>query len=224
MIKILGNLFVNSLGEINISFILSIIATTISLASIYIHYSNYIEKKAKIKVELLPIKKLNRQICFSMYSNNCIVNNIDNKSPTCNKNKYSAILHTRIINKSEKPIYIIEFIFKISSNEIYLFNKNSYKEDFIITKVNSNNIKTIDDETDFSKSNDLKITNIELLNPIIKLAPYEVIEGYIKFEPLPKFDMIKPIIIMKTSRKDIKVRIGSIDFNSHYITLLDLCD
>ena len=206
MIKILGNLFLNSSGEINISFILSIIATTISLASIYIHYSNYIERKAKIKVELLPIKKINRQICFSLYSNNYIVNDIGDKPPTCDKNKFSAILHTRIINKSEKPIYIIEFIFKISSKEIYLFNKNSYREDFII-----------DDK------NNLRVTSIELLKPIIKLEPYEVIEGYIKFAPLPKFDIIKPIIIMKTSRKNIKVRIGSIDFNSYYISLLDLC-
>lgn len=216
MAKILGDLFIDSTGEVNISFILSIIATTISLASIYIHYSNYIEKKAKIKFELLPIRNINRQICFSLYSNN----NNDNTSLICDKNKYSAILHTRIINKSEKPIYIIEFIFRVSSKEVYLFNKNSYNEVFMITKSTNNNKEV---NSILSKSNDLRIANTELLKPIIKLNPYEVIEGYIKFAPLPEFDIISPTIIMKTSRKNIKVRIGSIDFNSHYISLLDLC-
>lgn len=134
------------------------------------------------------------------------VDRISNTSPDVYwQYEYRYIPSVIITNKSSKPISIYEFILNGSSLSLYTKYGESYQTTYKTNQIKNNNIIfTTDGE---EESLNYNLHKRRMIKPVINLAPYETVSGNLFFmydKPLPN----KSIMLMKTSRKNFKVKIN----------------
>jgi len=170
------------------SFLVSFVAFGFTL----IRFNN---EKAKLKVSFPDTD-----------STEMIVDRTSNKSPDIYwQYKFRYIPSVIITNKSSKPISIYEFILNGSTWNLYTNYGEKYETTYKTNRFKQSGlIFTIADN---EESLNYNLSEKNMLQPVINLAPYETVHGNLFFmydTPLPN----KAKMIIKTSRKNIKIKIN----------------